>query len=106
MFDDCRLRPGVVRLIWWRRAERDPGLDMVFGTTVVHKHRGTPLLVGHLSQEQIWSEIDRNATLVPNAGILVRRRCFDDVGRFDSNVLLRRSCDGEWFRCADPGRGV
>ena len=80
------------------RAERDPGLDMVFGTTVVHKHRGTPLLVGHLSQEQIWSEIDRNATLVPNAGILVRRELFDDVGWFDSNVLLRRSCDWEWFR--------
>lgn len=102
MFDDCRLRPGAFADLV-AHAEREPGLDMVFGTTVVHKQRGTPLLVGHLSATQIWSEIDRNATLVPNAGILVRRELFDRVGWFDSNVLLRRSCDWEWFRRAIRG---
>jgi hypothetical protein len=102
MFDDCRLRPNAFADLV-ARAERETGLDMVFGTTVVHKHRGAPLLVGHLSPEQIWSGIDRNATLVPNAGILVRRELFDGVGWFDSNVLLRRSCDWEWFRRAIRG---
>jgi hypothetical protein len=102
MFDDCRLRAGAFADLV-AHAERDPALDMVFGTTVVHKQRGAPLLVGHLPAAHIWSEIDHNATLVPNAGILVQRDLFDRVGWFDSNVLLRRSCDWEWFRRAIRG---
>jgi glycosyltransferase involved in cell wall biosynthesis len=99
MFDDCVLRPDALASLA-RRVEVDPTLEIVFGTTVVHKHRSPPLLVGHQPADVIRRNIERNATLVPNAGILVHRQLFDRVGWFDASVFLRRSCDWEWFRRA------
>ena len=98
MFDDCTLEASAFEILTERieTAERKP--DFVFGTTRVHNPDGSILLVGNKSESEIRSHIINSSILVPNGAILLKRSIFERVGWFDSNIVLRRSCDWDLFK--------
>ena len=96
MFDDCTLEPDAFEILVARIAQTDA--DVVFGVTRVHEPDGTTLLVGKDSVAAIRDRIATSSVLVPNGGILCRRAMFERVGWYDSNIVLRRSCDWDLFR--------
>ena len=96
MFDDCTLeRDAFALLVDHMNATK---ADFVFGTTRVHNRDGSLLLVGNEPEAAIRKKIAKSSILVPNGGILFKRTVFDRVGWFDSNIVLRRSCDWDLFR--------
>jgi hypothetical protein len=72
--------------------------DFVFGITRVHNPDGSILFVGDKSESEIRSGVVKSSILVPNGAILLRRSLFERVGWFDSNIILRRSCDWDLFK--------
>jgi glycosyltransferase involved in cell wall biosynthesis len=96
MFDDCVLRPGALQKLA-RRVSEFPA-DVLFGVTDVHLRDGNVLKVGEKSLSEIRRKIKNSSVLVPNAGILIHRHVFDEVGWYDPSIVLRRSCDWDLFR--------
>jgi glycosyltransferase involved in cell wall biosynthesis len=96
MFDDCVLVPGALGKLADRVRKRP--VDMLFGVTDVHLKDGGVLKVGSKSAAEIRREISGSSVLVPNAGILIHRKVFDRVGWYDPSIVLRRSCDWDFFR--------
>jgi glycosyltransferase involved in cell wall biosynthesis len=96
MFDDCVLRPGALKKLA-RRVGESP-TEVLFGVTDVHLRGGNVLKVGEKTPSDIRRKIKNSSVLVPNAGILVHRHVFDEVGWYDPSIVLRRSCDWDLFR--------
>jgi glycosyltransferase involved in cell wall biosynthesis len=96
MFDDCTLQPDAFETLAGRMAQSN--LDFVFGVTRVHNPDGSILLVGNESVSAIRDRIATSSILVPNGAILCRRAIFERVGWYDSNIVMRRSCDWDLFR--------
>lgn len=96
MFDDCVLRPGALQKL----AQRIQGsaTEFLFGVTDVRLRDGNIFKVGERSPSEIRRKIKSSSVLVPNAGILVHRQVFDEIGWYDPNIVLRRSCDWDLFR--------
>src|SRR4051794_40818900 len=96
MFDDCDLLPGALEKL--ARHIRESPTEVLFGVTDVHLRDGNVLKVGEKSPSEIRRKIRKSSVLVPNAGILVHRNVFDEVGWYDPSIVLRRSCDWDLFR--------
>jgi glycosyltransferase involved in cell wall biosynthesis len=96
MFDDCTLAPRAFEILVDRIARLNT--DFVFGITRVHNPDGSYFLVGHHPVAVILRDIATSSSLVPNAGILIKRSVFDRVGWYDPSIVLRRSCDWDLFR--------
>jgi len=96
MFDDCVLRPGALEKL--ARHIRESPTEVLFGVTDVHLRDGNIFKVGEKSPSEIRRKIRNSSVLVPNAGILVHRNVFDEVGWYDPSIVLRRSCDWDLFR--------
>ncbi len=96
MFDDCTLEPDAFKIL--AAAMDDSRADVAFGITRVHNPDGSILLVGNESAAVIRDRIASSSVLVPNGAILIKRTVFDRVGWYDSNIVLRRSCDWDLFR--------
>jgi glycosyltransferase involved in cell wall biosynthesis len=96
MFDDCTLETNAFEILI-ERLETRP-VDFVFGVTRVHNPDGSILLVGNASESDIRSGVINSSILVPNGAILLRRSIFERVGWYDSNIVLRRSCDWDLFK--------
>jgi glycosyltransferase involved in cell wall biosynthesis len=96
MFDDCILLPGALRQL--ADSVRASRLPVSFGTTVVRLASGGTLNVGDRSSGEIRDGVATSSILVPNAGILIHRCVFDEVGWYDPSIVLRRSCDWDLFR--------
>lgn len=102
MFDDCVLLPGALQKLA-SRIQRSPS-DVLFGVTDVRLRDGGILKVGERPVSEIRREIGRSSIMVPNAGILIDRRVFDDIGWYDPSIVLRRSCDWDLFRRIFSGK--
>lgn len=98
MFDDCTIEPNAFEVLIARIEEINA--DFVFGITRVHNRDGSTLLVGNEPVSKIRDRIAVSPILVPNGAILFRRAVFDKIGWYDSNIVLRRSCDWDLFRRA------
>lgn len=98
MFDDCTLERDAFEVLVARMEEIHA--DFVFGVTRVHSRDGSVLLVGNESVSTIRDRIANSSILVPNGAILCRRAMFDKVGWYDSNIVMRRSCDWDLFNRA------
>ena len=98
MFDDCTMEPNAFEVLC-ARIEKTKA-DFVFGITRVHNGDGSTLLVGNESVSKIRDRIAVSSILVPNGAILFRREVFEKVGWYDSNIILRRSCDWDLFKRA------
>jgi glycosyltransferase involved in cell wall biosynthesis len=96
MFDDCTLERDAFEILVRNLATG--AADFVFGTTRVHNADGSILLVGDKPVDDIRSNITNSSILIPNGAILFKRSIFDRVGWYDSNIILRRSCDWDLFR--------
>lgn len=97
MFDDNELRHDALERLH-DALTSSPDCDFVFGVGRCHLKGGQIMKVGDRPEEFIREHVDRNATLVPNSGILLRRGVFDEYGWYDSSIILRRSCDWDLFR--------
>jgi glycosyltransferase involved in cell wall biosynthesis len=96
MFDDCVLLPGALRALVGHVQNRPVG--MIFGTTIVRLRENGVLKVGHQSVKAIQQGVATSSILVPNAGILIARQVFDQIGWYDPSIVLRRSCGWDLFR--------
>jgi glycosyltransferase involved in cell wall biosynthesis len=96
MFDDCTIERDAFEILMQQIS--DDGTDFVFGTTRVHNPDGSILLVGNQSASTIRSQVMSSSILVPNGGILFKRLIFDEIGWYDANIILRRSCDWDLFK--------
>ncbi len=96
MFDDCTLERDAFEILV--KNASDTAVDFVFGITRVHNSDGSTLLVGNQSAAAIRDKIDASSIVVPNGALLLKRSVFDRVGWYDSNIVLRRSCDWDLFR--------
>jgi glycosyltransferase involved in cell wall biosynthesis len=96
MFDDCTLESDAFTVLLKQIAKRND--DFVFGATRVHNADGSVLVVGDRSVLDIRSNVANSSILVPNGGILITRSVFEKFGWYDPNIILRRSCDWDWFR--------
>ncbi len=97
MFDDNIMRPGALKKLV-QLIDADSSLDFVFGQTICHLPDHKAMLVGDASIEYIQNNIGHSSTLIPNAGLLIKRDFIDRVGWYDANILLRRSTDWDLFR--------
>jgi glycosyltransferase involved in cell wall biosynthesis len=95
MFDDNILQEDAFEKLIAAAIARN--LDVCFGTTVCHNADGSRLIVGDKSLDIIRSGVTNSSILVPNAGIILKKSVVDKVGWYDSNIILRRSCDWEFF---------
>jgi glycosyltransferase involved in cell wall biosynthesis len=95
MFDDNVLREDAFERLIFAATSRN--LDVCFGETICHNLDGSRLIVGNQPLDVIKSGVPNSAILVPNAGLILKRSVIEKVGWYDSNILLRRSCDWDFF---------
>jgi glycosyltransferase involved in cell wall biosynthesis len=97
MFEDTRLEPAAVERLIEAWADQ-PESRVIFGVTVIPGATGDDRVVGDRPVAVIREEIDRHPGLVPDAGIMVHREVFAQVGWYDASIVLRRACEWDLFR--------
>ena len=95
MFDDNVLRENAFERLISVALAKD--LDVCFGSTICHNPDGSRFIVGDKPVDVIRAGVIESAILVPNAGIVLKKSVVESVGWYDSNILVRRSCDWDFF---------
>ncbi len=95
MFDNNVLREDAFEKLI--SAATSKNLDVCFGRTICHNSDGSSLIVGDRDLDAIRAGVRNSSILVPNAGLILKKSVVDKVGWYDSNIILRRSCDWEFF---------
>ncbi|ESX56397.1 hypothetical protein X760_24555 [Mesorhizobium sp. LSHC422A00] len=96
MFDDNVLEPDALETLV--REMNVTGADVVYGQTRIMMRDGDSWQIGQRSPGMIAKSFDETSADVPNAGILVRTKVFEQSGWYDPNIIIRRSCDWDLFR--------
>jgi glycosyltransferase involved in cell wall biosynthesis len=96
MFDDNVMRPEALTILV-NSLREDDNLHFVYGTAVCHLKNGAVFAVGYQDANYVRANVGMSPDLVPNAGILIKREVFDQVGWYDASVILRRSCEWDLF---------
>lgn len=96
MFDDNVLQEDALAVLSEEMARS--GADLVYGQTCIKVDDGKSWDIGTRTPEEIGRSFLSTSAAVPNAGVLTKPQVFERSGWYDSNIIMRRSCDWDLFK--------